>query len=127
MDKEQLNELLVSALMSYQLCGNGFAIRKAAEKLASKSFFDQLKVGGENKYQKCLDLLSSYGTVIEAYPDKCTIVGLVGSGTLNMNPTALVINVTDDAIFAVATAKEGLINQKSAEKAVQHFLSFFAC
>lgn len=38
-----------------------------------------------------------------------------------MNPTALVVNVANDEICAIATAKEGLINQKSAEKAIQYF------
>lgn len=58
MDKKQLNALLVSALMAYQACGNGLAIRKVAENLASKSFYDELKVTGENRYERCLDFLS---------------------------------------------------------------------
>lgn len=80
MDKEQLNDLLISALMSYELCGNGLAIKKVAEKLASKSFYDVLKVAGANRYGRCLDLLSSYGTIIDANADEYTIVCLVGSG-----------------------------------------------
>lgn len=55
------------------------------------------------------------------------LTGSIGSGFLNMNPTSFALIVTVESelankIVVVANAKEGLINQHSAEKAVKRII-----
>ena len=51
------------------------------------------------------------------------MVLLVGSGFQNRNPAAVELCVREDALEISAWAKEGLINQRTAEKAVKACLS----
>ena len=51
------------------------------------------------------------------------MVLLVGSGFQNRNPAAVELCFREDALEISAWAKEGLINQRTAEKAVKACLS----
>lgn len=46
---------------------------------------------------------------------------LTGSGFMNMNPTLLIAIAQETTVYAVAYAKEGMIKQHSAQKAVKAF------
>jgi hypothetical protein len=62
---------------------------------------------------------------VSSYPK---ISGVIGSGFFNMNPTVVHVEVvatdtTSTALRVTAAAKEGLIKQRSAEKAVCRVLN----
>ena len=59
------------------------------------------------------------------------VSGVVGSGLFNMNPTVIHVEILDVnegrcAALLTGNAKEGLIKQRSAEKAVNRFLGTLA-
>ncbi len=73
-----------------------------------------------------IDIISN-GTQTTEIEHGLIITGSIGSGFLNMNPTsfALILTVESELtnnIVVVASAKEGLINQHSAEKAVKRII-----
>ena len=47
--------------------------------------------------------------------------GIIYAGTANMNPSIVVACVDGDTITVMAYAKEGLIKQKTAKKAIERF------
>jgi hypothetical protein len=69
------------------------------------------------------DVLAHLGEVVwaaRAADGGYEVRGLVGSGWLDMNPTVVDVDVRPDGRTTVrAAAKEGLINQKTAPKAVR--------
>ncbi|MCH7903213.1 MAG: hypothetical protein IH944_01445 [Armatimonadetes bacterium] len=82
--------------------------------------------------RQAFTLLSSQGQIIDEdesdRSEQPKISAVVGSGALNMNPTILSIAVVDwntesCTILVFAAAKEGLIKQKTAEKAVHRFVN----
>lgn len=63
--------------------------------------------------------------------EELKISGIVGGGVGGMNPVHLSLHLQPQgdgswALMATATAREGLIKQKSAQGVVERFLAFFA-
>lgn len=48
---------------------------------------------------------------------------MIGSGFWNLNPTIIVLQIINDEVHISAAAKEGLIKQHSAKKAINKFIS----
>jgi len=75
-------------------------------------------------------VLSSVGQIVpdEVTPDEPVLRAVVGAGTLGLNPAVIELSVEaiseEEAKITVrATAKEGLIKQHTAEKALQRVLA----
>ena len=69
---------------------------------------------------------SECGTIFEENIKDCIIAGVILSGTANRNPAFLLLWIEDDNIHLTASAKEGLIKQHTAERAVEAFKSDLA-
>jgi hypothetical protein len=116
-----LLDLMNESLIKYEELRNGMEINKVAKLLPSISFSSKVEVANKDNFELCINTLSKYGTLVETDEDSQTIIAVVGSGISNLNPTAVVIKIIDNTVYAIATAKEGLIKQHSAEKAVKQF------
>lgn len=74
--------------------------------------------------------LSTVGEIVadEVTPDEPVLRAVVGAGTLGLNPAVIELSVeaiseAEAKITVRATAKEGLIKQHTAEKALQRVLA----
>jgi len=77
------------------------------------------------------EILSGMGEIIETSDEPLGIAAVVGSGFLNMNPTIVTATFAPEdegatAIHLSAVAKEGLIKQKSAEKAITRLIEILS-
>jgi hypothetical protein len=109
--------------------GAGFA----AKYLPTESYSEKLvlKIAPETVLKLGFSLLTKLGELQAAdsenspYP---TLKAIIGSGFLNMNPAIVYIEIlagdaTSCELVITAAAKEGLIKQRTAFKAVQRLIS----
>lgn len=127
MGETDINEILADMLSMTMLSGmSRAAVKKAALKLQNGCIEDNLKVPGG--FSMVRSALEKCGTVLaeasEEIPNAVDMVcGVIYSGFGSMNPCYMVISVNNDHINAKAYAKEGLIKQHTAEKAMETFKS----
>lgn len=122
--KESLNEDLEKALRQYG-ADYGFVITdKSIKKLISSEAFETLPAGGHGGKFLAEALMKS-GKVLEQSDDECSYIVVVGAGVANMNYVFLALKLEEGRISIAAVAKEGLIKQGTAKKAIgivaQHY------
>ena len=125
MEEKQINEILENKLQKAALEAggspfSGMSSKAIAKKLPTMSYEDKINIHAANNFMLCEKVLKLQGNVMESDVSEGIITAVVGSGFGNMNPAVLVVKVSDEAVFARAAAKEGLIKQHTAEKAVQN-------
>lgn len=124
MTEEQINELLASIVSTYApRFGRSFN-KKVVLRLAALSCEDLLENVTGDVCALAKIALSKCGTILEE--SDSTIAGIILSGVANMNPAFVLLRVEGNTIYIKATAKEGLIKQHTAEKAIDIFKSAFA-
>ena len=62
------------------------------------------------------------GRIVEWGDDSGIVVGVINAGIGNLNETILAVSCVDGSLFISSRAKEGVINQGTAEKAVDKLL-----
>lgn len=102
-------------------------IRKAASKLATSHVETQIRNAGEHTYALAKTVFSECGTIFEGNSKDGIISGVILSGTANMNPAFLLLWIEAETIHLTASAKEGLIKQHTAERAIDTFKTALAC
>lgn len=126
MTEEQINELLASMISMYApKCGRVIT-KKVALKLTLSCVEEQIKNIGEHTYALAKTAFSECGTIFEENVQDRIIAGVILSGAANMNPAFLLLWIEGDNIHLTARAKEGLIKQHTAERAVAAFKSALA-
>lgn len=119
MENEQIGEILADMITSYMSPGIGrAAVKKAAKKLALSELTDGTEISGGNAFETVKDALSQCGTLLGTSEDKM-LCGVILSGAAAMNPCYLIIMTDGNRAEIKAYAKEGLIKQHTAEKAVK--------
>jgi len=124
----------ISAVASFISKGSEFGTKWAASKLKTfeyrESFVDVNPIAKSIEYSMLL--LSDMGEILNP-PDNFSepiLTAVIGSGSMNLNPTIVfmqyvAINEDHTEIHVTASAKEGLIKQKSSEKAVKRIITAF--
>jgi len=124
----------ISSAASFIGKGSEFGARWAASKLKTfehrETFIDDKPINKSIEYSMLL--LSDMGEILNPPDDfsEPVLAAVVGSGSLNLNPTIVImqfsiINENRTEIHITASAKEGLIKQKSSEKAVKRIIAAF--
>ena len=72
-------------------------------------------------YQNVINAFMKCGKVLEEDDFNGTVTGVVYAGIQDMNPAVIVVEVEQENLKISAYAKEGLINQQTAEKAIDKF------
>ncbi len=67
---------------------------------------------------KVRDVMRQFGDVVEESVEQGTFAAVVGAGFANMNPALVSVTIEGDGIHMTAYAKEGLVNQHTAESAL---------
>lgn len=70
------------------------------------------------------DALIELGTVLEEDCDNQIYVATIPSGIANKNEATVLFNLHENELEIISYAKEGLINQHSAEKAVANLKKY---
>ena len=125
MEEKQINEILENELQKVVLVAggspfSGMSSKAIAKKLPAMSYADKIDIHAANNFMLCEKVLNLQGNIMDSDASEGIITAVVGSGFGNMNPAVLIVKATDEAVFARAAAKEGLIKQHTAEKAIQN-------
>lgn len=123
MTEEQVNELLAGMISMYAPKFGRSMNRKVALKLAMSRVEEQVRTVGGDTYALAKTAFSECGAILEENPEDHIIAGVILSGVANMNPAFLLLRIEGDTIHLAASAKEGLIKQHTAERAVEAFKS----
>lgn len=114
--EEIMNKILGEVLSQY---GNYLGVKKVTSKLPAIAFHQTVQgmslVEMEAKIGKIAELLCKD-------EDDGKIIAIVRAGVANMNPAIVVAMADGGNVHLSAYAKEGLIKQHTAEKAVKRIL-----
>lgn len=121
-NREEQNILLAQTIAKYAVFGKGKSIETISKKLPTISSNDVVTINKENPLEYCKSLIEQQGKILEYDEVGHKLIAMVGSGFSDLNPTILVLSVIDNKVFISASAKEGLIKQHSAEKAIKKFI-----
>jgi len=123
MDSNVMDELLAAVISQYG-GAIGTLTKKAAMKLKSESIEDQITIGDE-AFRHGVDILGKCGNLLCTDEEEKTAAAVVMAGAAGMNPAMVVVKAEENTLFIKATAKEGLIKQHTAEKAVKKLKDAF--
>ena len=107
----------------------GFGVRFAARRLPVEECVTSVAVAAAKAdvQASLCEILGSIGTLTDEFASETppdSISAIVGSGELNMNPTIVHVQVVElselaTSLFIRALAKEGLVKQQSAQRAIE--------
>ena len=126
MTNDQMNDLLADIISMYAAPHGRMAAKvtkKTVLKLVTSSVADTIENIPHSTYETAKCTLFECGTILEEDAVENTISGIIMSGSLNMNPAFVVIWADGTCMHIKASAKEGLIKQHTAEKAIAIFKS----
>ena len=103
--------------------GIGLAAKTLTTKEAYREAEPKEKESYQAAYENAKNALAACGKVLEEDDFNGVITGMINAGIQDMNPAVLVINVEQENLKISAYAKEGLINQHTAEKSIDKFLT----
>lgn len=122
--KDELNEEITKALRQYG-ADYGFVITdKSIKKLIADEAFETMPSDARDGKFLAEALMKS-GTVLEQSMDEKSYIAIVGAGVANMNYAFLALKLKEESISIVAVAKEGLIKQGTAKKAIEKVMQHF--
>lgn len=119
MNKIEMDELLSMYISKYGGMRGKSGAYSVAKKLKMESVMDEIFLG-ENAFQAILNALIKSGKILETNIEEKQACAVIAAGTANMNPAIVVIKTEENGkVSIIATAKEGLIKQHTAEKAIK--------
>lgn len=121
MMKEQVNDLLSNIISMYAPRFGRAVTKKVALNLAMTAIACQIETTAGDTYALARTALSECGIILEENLEDGIISGVILSGAANMNPAFLLLRVEGTSIHLTANAKEGLIKQHTAERAIDAF------
>ena len=114
MDKKQMDQFLIKAVKKFEPGVN----EKMLEKVSKQSEYAELQIDGIS-FLAVRDKLILLGKVLEENEKKKLYTGCINAGVGNSNPCILVVYVNENQVVIDAFAREGLITQHTAKKAVK--------
>lgn len=123
MTNKEMDELLSNIISMYAPAFGREVTKKVAQKLALSSIEREIQSMGGDTYTQAKAALCKCGTILEENSADKIISGIISEGIANMNPSFVVLWIECNTIHIKASAKEGLIKQHTAERAVKIFES----
>lgn len=120
MNQEQVNQLLAEIVSMYAPAPGKRGAKWVVSKLPMSSAEEQIPIGSL-PYTAVKTALARCGTILRE--DQSGFAGVILAGALDMNPAFVIIWAEDTILHIFAQAKEGLIKQHTAEKAIQKLKS----
>ena len=114
MDKKQMDTLLSKAVKKYE----PGVTSKMLESVSTNSEYIEIKI--ENvEFEAVGTQLGMIGKILEYNEKKKTYTTCIMAGVANSNASIVVVYVGDNVIVADAYAREGIIKQHTAKKAIK--------
>lgn len=123
MTDREIDELLADIISSYALPTGRKAARKTALKLPTFHVESNLENINGDAYMLANTALGNCGKILEEDRNNKMISGVIYSGTAKMNPAFVELQVRGKTVHIRARAKEGLIKQHTAQRAIEMFTS----
>ena len=117
--EQALNDLLGSALAREAKYSAGLAAKRIVKILPTESEHDEI-IG--LTYEQIGAVLLAVGEIRSENPDTQEYVAIVHAGVANLNPALVVAKAITDRVYLAAYAKEGLIKQHTARKALDRII-----
>ena len=114
----QINDLLANIISMYAPQFGRTITKKVALNLAMTAIECQIENTSGDTY--------ALMTILEENIEDGIISGVILSGAANMNPAFLLLKADGTSIHLAVNAKDGLIKQHTAERAIDAFKSAFA-
>ena len=122
MKKEQMDKLLGDAVVRFYKLKGLEPTKAAMKRLPTETAYKEVQAKESDAFLNARNALMESGLVTEENRDAGIVEGIVYAGVANMNPAVVVICVEDSTIRICAYAKEGLIKQHTAEKAIEKYI-----
>lgn len=122
-DDELLEEALGQLGHKHGRAGGGLGARLAAKALPIRRHEEEIELPGlrpDAALRLAVDVIGHHGQVHRVGRED--VRGVIGSGAMNRNPAVIDIRVHGGRISVRAAAKEGLIPQRTARKAVHQVI-----
>lgn len=123
MDKKQMDKLLAKKISEYELFLDMSASKLSAKSLAKQSVYKQITIARDDAYRALWASAIECGQILLDDKESGSLDTLVKGGLGNMNPALLVVHVSGKKADIIAFAKEGLVKQHTAEKAIDRLIS----
>lgn len=114
MENELLYKKLENAVKKYE----PGADKKLLSKVKTQCSYETIDCKGL-RFKQLRDKLLLIGTILEEDEQNNTYVAVVNAGIKNGNPCIMVTNLAADQVAIYAFAREGLIKQQTAKKAIE--------
>lgn len=124
--EEKINELLAAVISGYGPQFGRKFVKKLAKELEISTVEAQLESGSGDSYALLKKAFADCGTILKELPSEGIIGGVILSGVAKMNPAFLALQLKEGQVYLKAWAKEGLIKQHTAERAIEAFRLAFA-
>lgn len=114
---KKIDDLLLEKIGEYGLGIGDVTIKKVATKLKKEFYIKKV----ESDYDTIVtirDDLEKIGKILEENKKENYYLVSVGGGLLNLNPAICIVKLDKGIMNIIGYAKEGLINQSTAKKAV---------
>jgi hypothetical protein len=124
-DDELLEEALGQLGRSHGRAGGGLGARLAAKALPVRRHEEEIELPGlrpDAALRLAVDVIGHHGEVLRVGRED--VRGVIGSGAMNRNPAVVDVSIHGGSgrISVRAAAKEGLIPQRTARKAVHQVI-----
>lgn len=126
--QEKILQVLFQAIYaSHRFSGANLVYKKLKTQVVRKNLIVNMAL--EDAYKRSEDGIKKLGAFIDIPQcEKQVLAATYGSGFGNMNPAVICIEFTENGKYETtldiaAYGKEGLINQKTASKAIEMFLT----
>ncbi len=123
MDKKQMDELLAEKISEYGLFIGTPAAKLTASHLATQSAFKQIEITCSSPYRTIWQSAIGCGEILLDSEETGSLDVLIKSGFANMNPAILIVRIAGKNASINAYAKEGLIKQNTAQKAINRLIN----
>lgn len=125
MDAERIGELLMEKFEQVAI-DRSKSSTWIYKKLKTFDFHGEAVMPKPHAFSETAEILRSVGTLAEVDSERGRLVLVTTSGLMNMNPAVVELSVSGGAVYADAHAKEGLVKQHTAEKAVERVFEALA-
>lgn len=119
---KKIDDLLLEKLSKYGMGIGDITIKKAATKLKKEFHVVKIKID-KGSIVTIRDDLEKVGKILEENKKDNYYLLSVGGGAFNLNPVICIVKIDKDITNVIGYAKEGLIKQNSARKAIARIVS----
>ena len=123
MTDQEINELLIEAVKKHGPKIGIAPVAKFTVKILKTCTAEDTFIATEtDPFLQARNGMMECGKVLTEDHDESRVEGVVFSGAANLNPAIVIMCINDTEIRIKAYAKEGLINQHTARKAIERMI-----